>query len=241
MADQGAHADPFRQTGHARLEPADAAHYQVDPNAGLRGSIQGVDDLGIDQVVDLDHDSPFRPHCLVLDQLDQSRAQRRGRDEQLAIAALPAVAGEVVEQLGDVRSHIRVGGEQRDVLERAGSRRVVVARGDVRVTPDAFALLPHDEHQLGVCLEADQAVHDVDARSLERFGPLDIGLLVPRAFNSTSATTCLPDWAAVFSATAMGLSGPDVLYIETLIARTSLSRPACSAKASTDVTKESYG
>ena len=45
-------------------------------------------------------------------------ASRRcvGRDEQLAVLDLAAVAGEVVEQLGEVGAELGVGGEQAEVL-----------------------------------------------------------------------------------------------------------------------------
>ena len=48
--------------------------------------------------------------------LRSSGRRRDGRDEELAVLALPAVAGEVVEELGEVGAELRVGGEQADVL-----------------------------------------------------------------------------------------------------------------------------
>ena len=46
------------------------------------------------------------------------------------------------------------------------------------VPADAVALASDDEHGLGVRLEPDDAVHDVDARLLERSRPVDVRLLV---------------------------------------------------------------
>src|SRR6202158_1110020 len=105
-ADQGTDADSFRQPGHTRLEAADAAHDQSTPGAGLRRSVQRVDHFWIDKVVDFDHDSPFRLQSLVLDQLEHPGSKRRRSDEELAVFALAAVASEVVEELGDVCSHV---------------------------------------------------------------------------------------------------------------------------------------
>ena len=46
------------------------------------------------------------------------------------------------------------------------------------VAADAVGLVAHDEGGLGVHLQADEAVDDVDARRLQRLGPLDVGALV---------------------------------------------------------------
>ncbi len=56
--------------------------------------------------------------------------------------------------------------------------RVVVAGADVAVAADAVGLLAHDEQDLGVRLQPDEAVHDVHARLFEDAGPVDVRLLV---------------------------------------------------------------
>ncbi len=61
-----------------------------------------------------------------------------------------------------------------------------------------------------------------------------------RALSSTSATTCLPAWAASMSALTMGES-PEVRYSVCLIANTFGSAAACSMKRCTLVENESYG
>ena len=50
------------------------------------------------------------------------------------------------------------------------------------VAPDPVGFLAHDQQDLGVRLEADQAVHDVRARLLQHPGPFDVGLLVEARF-----------------------------------------------------------
>ena len=47
--------------GQAAAQAADAAHDQVDLHAGLRGAIQRVDDLRIDERVHLGDDPAARP------------------------------------------------------------------------------------------------------------------------------------------------------------------------------------
>ena len=64
-ADQGADADVLRQTGHPGLQAADAADDQVDVGPRLRGLVQGVDHVGVDQAVHLHDDATvraLRPH-----------------------------------------------------------------------------------------------------------------------------------------------------------------------------------
>ena len=51
-----------------------------------------------------------------------------GRDEQLAELLRPGEAGQVVEEVGDVRGDVLVGGEDADVLVEPRRQRVVVAR-----------------------------------------------------------------------------------------------------------------
>ena len=55
---------------------------------------------------------------------------------------------------------------------------VVVARAEVHVAADALAFAAHDEHDLGVRLEADEPVHHVHALALEGLGPADVALFV---------------------------------------------------------------
>ena len=57
---------------------------------------------------------------LPLDPLDDARAHAVRRDQQPPVRGLPAVAGEHVEQVGQVGGHLRVGGQQPEVLVDAG-------------------------------------------------------------------------------------------------------------------------
>ncbi len=84
----------------------------------------------------------------------------------------------MVEQLGQVVAELGVGRQDPDVFVRRGRLRVVVAGADVAVTADAVRLLAHDQQDLGVGLEADEAVHHVRARLFQHSGSLDVGLLV---------------------------------------------------------------
>ncbi len=115
---------------------------------------------------------------LPLDQLQHPGPQRGRRHQQLPVLDPPAVAGQVVEQVGQVGSQLRRRGQDADVLVHASRAGVVVAGADVAVAADAVALLAHDQGRLGMGLQPDQPVHHVHARFFERPGPPDVGRLV---------------------------------------------------------------
>ena len=89
-----------------------------------------------------------------------------------------AVAGEVVEEVGEVGAEVGVGGEQPEVFVGGRGLAVVVAGSDVAVAPDAVGFLANDEQHLGVGLQPDQPVHHVHARLFEHAGTFDVRLLV---------------------------------------------------------------
>ena len=122
---------------------------------------------------------PSAPNAAsLLDQLEQPRAQVARRHDERVVALVAAVAGEVVEQLGDVGADVDVAREDAEVLVEPGRLGVVVAGADVAVAAQLVAVVADDEHALGVGLQPDHAVHDVHAGALELLGPVDVGGLV---------------------------------------------------------------
>ena len=113
-----------------------------------------------------------------VDELDEARAERRRRHQQPAEAPLPAVAGEVVEEVGEVGAELGIAAEQPEVLVEARGLLVVVARADVAVAADAARLAAHHERGLGVGLQPDEAVDDVHPRLLQHPRPGDVRRLV---------------------------------------------------------------
>ena len=103
-----------------------------------------------------------------VDLLDQPLPQAERRHEELAKALRTPEAGDVVEEVGDVRGDLLVGGEETEVLVDPGGQRVVVARAEVDVAPERSALAAYDERRLRVDLEAREPVDDVDAGPLDR-------------------------------------------------------------------------
>ena len=176
-ADDRAHRDVLGQAGHAGAQAADAAHDEIDLGARRRRRVELVDHLGVDERVHLHRDLAAGMR-LAADELAQLVAQVHRRDEQPAVLARAAVAGEVVEQLREVGAEIGVAREHAEVFVGGRGLRVVVAGADVAVAADAVGLLAHDEQDLGVRLQPDEPVHDVRARLLEHAGPFDVRLLV---------------------------------------------------------------
>ncbi len=181
-AENRPHPDALRQAGHAGAQGADSPDDQIDVDAGPARPVERVDDVLIHNGVDLDLDHGGKPQSgvldLALDPLDDARPDAVRRDEEPPVARLAAVTSEHVEEIGQVRAHLGIGGEQTEILVRAGRLRVVVAGADVAVASQLPTLLAHDHRRLAVCLEPHEAVDDVAPRALQHPRPPDVGLLV---------------------------------------------------------------
>ena len=76
------------------------------------------------------------------------RAAVRGATSSRLYSVWLRVAGELVEQVGEVLADLLVGGEQPEVFVEPGRLGVVVAGAEVGVAAQPSALLPHDERSL---------------------------------------------------------------------------------------------
>ncbi len=95
-----------------------------------------------------------------------------------SIAGLTAVAGQIVEEIGEVGTEIGVRGEDTDVLVDSCRGLVVVPGPDVGIADDTVTFPAHDKCDLGVGLQPDDAVHDMHTGILETLRPLDVAFLV---------------------------------------------------------------
>ena len=84
----------------------------------------------------------------------------------------------MVEQLGDVGTDVDVAREDAEVLVDPGRVGVVVAGADVAVAAQLVAVVAHHQYAFRMGLQADHAVDDMDAGTLELFGPVDVVGLV---------------------------------------------------------------
>ena len=116
---------------------------------------------------------------LALDQREHSLVQAERRDGELACSCVGFE--KPVSKLKSSEASSPKSGPRREEAEvgvDARRRRVVVAGAEVHVAAHGVALAAHDERDLGVRLEADEAVDHVHAGPLERARPLDVVLLV---------------------------------------------------------------
>ena len=74
-----------------------------------------------------------RVAALLVDEPQKALAQVEGRDEQALELLLDRVAGQLVEEPGEVAADLVVDGEEAEVLVDAARLRVVVAGADVAV------------------------------------------------------------------------------------------------------------
>src|SRR4029077_9427833 len=98
--------------------------------------------------------------------------------EQLPPLVAFRIARQEVEQRARVLTEVWIGGEEAEVRIDPGGGGVVVAGGEMHVSPDAIGLAPHDERGLAVRLQAHDAVYDVNAGLLEGPRPRDVVSLV---------------------------------------------------------------
>ena len=115
---------------------------------------------------------------LALDLRDDRFVQAERRLQQAAQLRRLREARELQEQLVHVLADLVVAGEKAVVRVGARGARVVVAGAEVAVAANATGLAPDDQHQLGVRLVADHAVHDVRAGFLQAVRQLDVRFFV---------------------------------------------------------------
>src|SRR5467141_4399045 len=96
--DQGAHADSVGKARRAGPQGTQAPDDQVDLGPGLRCRVEGFDDFGVDQAVDLEDDpATARAGGFSPNHANDVRAQAYRRDQQTAESTLAAVTGQEVE------------------------------------------------------------------------------------------------------------------------------------------------
>lgn len=106
VVDDGDDADVLGETAQLGAQAADAAHDQVNPHARRAGRIQLLDELGVGEAVHLRDDTAPPAGARMLgfpaDALDEPIAQGARREQEVMESVRPRVAGEQIEQLGQV-------------------------------------------------------------------------------------------------------------------------------------------
>ena len=181
-ADHGLDANVFRQSGNSGPQAANAAHDQLDRNAGLRCFIQRIDNVGIDQRV---HLHPDRRRLAVSCEIgfaayvvENPVAQGQRRHRHFLDVARLGVTGDVIEDACGVAADGRVRREVRQVGVDPRRHRMIVAGPGVNVGRETSAFPAHHHRQLGVRLQFDEAVNHLHAGAFEIARPSDVGLFV---------------------------------------------------------------
>ena len=198
--------------GHAGTQTADAADDERDANARLARFVERADDVAVDELVALEDDAPVAVRLVAFhflaDVLENRGARRVGRNDELTVLRLGRITRHHVEEVGDVGANVVVRREQPVVRVDLRGRGVVVPRRNVHVALHAVRFATNDETKLGVDLEADEAVDDVDPRLFHLFGPVDVALFVKARLQFDDGRTCLPRRRASMRAATMGLLLP---------------------------------
>jgi hypothetical protein len=152
--DDGDDPDALRETGHAGSQAAHAAHDQVDLHARLTGEIKLLNDRGIDQAVHLREEPSRFAGAGVLgffaDVGEKVLAQPQRREQEVVEPLRPGVAGQKIEQLGQVPAKSFSASEKTEIAVYARSARVVISRRQMAVAPDAVGFLAHHQTHFAV-------------------------------------------------------------------------------------------
>src|ERR1044071_9858719 len=96
------HANIVRNAGQTRTQTADTSHDQIDRDAFLRSLIKRANHFRVGKTVQLGNNSAGTSGAMMFDlafnQTDHSYPQMDRRDKELAIVALPGIAGEKIEE-----------------------------------------------------------------------------------------------------------------------------------------------
>ena len=114
--------------------------------------------------------------CLAADEAEKTFGHGERRDQQRAVVVDLGVGGEVVEDHVHALGDLRIAGEQAEVGVEARGDGVVVAGAEMAVAAgDAVFVAAHEQGQLAVGLEADDAVEDLHAGVFHAARPADVG------------------------------------------------------------------
>ncbi len=176
------HLDILRLALNAGQQAADATHQQADAHAGTAGLGQAGEHVAVGQRIELHENLALATgldlHDLAVDQVQDALLEAGRRDQQVVVLALQVADQHIFKEARRIRADIRVGRHQAEVGVLLGGLFVVVAGADLRDILDVPAVLPGDQADLGVHLEALDAVGDGAAGLLQALRPVDVVFLV---------------------------------------------------------------
>ena len=162
---------------------AHAAHDKIDLHTGLAGAdrVSSMTAL-IDETVHFRNDPRgFTGTGLFgfsSNQSDKVFPQADRRQRQMMKFLWPGIARQQVKKLGEILAKAFSTSKESDIAIDSARADVVVAGGEVAITPNAVGFLPDYEADFAMGLIADQSIDHVSAYFFERSGPGDIRLLI---------------------------------------------------------------
>lgn len=189
-AHNGDDADVVGDAGNLGAETADAADDEINFDACLACPVEGNNTGLVHKGVEFEGKVSVAVGLLPLDlavdscdDLFSHGSHGAVGDEEFAVAGLFRVAGQGVEEVGDVCPDVWVAGEHGEVGVDPCGGCVVVSCAHVSVDFEFVVLFAADDHaHLCMDLEADDAVDDVNSRTFKGACPFYIILLVEACF-----------------------------------------------------------
>src|SRR5205823_3005692 len=139
----------FADARQAGPERANAPANEVDLDAGLARSIEGLHDGRLQEAIDLGDDASRFAGALIrrflLDLVEHERLQAAGGDYQLLPLRQLAIAGQIVEEGGGVVAEVGIASEEAEVGVDAGGELVIVSGRKMDVAADAVLFAAHHQ------------------------------------------------------------------------------------------------
>ena len=156
-ADDAEDADTAADTAQAGDKSALAANDEINFDAGLRGTIEGLNHGRIEKRVEFRDDASGVAAAGVarftVNEGDTGFGEIGRRDKERLVMRLLGVSGEEVEKVVDGRRDAFIAREETKVRVKARRGRIVVAGTEVRVAADfSVGIVPDDEREFCVSL-----------------------------------------------------------------------------------------
>ena len=177
-SEDAADADVLALARDTRDEATDAPDHEVYLHAGLRGLVEGLDDVGVDQAVHLREDgrlpAVLRRRGFRIDEVDDAAMEMERRHQEVLELRLGQIPRQDVEEQAHVGRDFLVGREQGEVRVEPRGLGIVVAGAEMGIATETALFLAHHQAGLAMGLQAREAIDDVGAGFLQLAGPFDV-------------------------------------------------------------------
>ena len=166
-----------------RAQTADAANNEINLYSCVARTIESLDDLYISNRVDFDCDASVGAKArFVVNKSAYRRTKMLWGDDQFFVALVMAVSGQMVKQMRDVISDLRIAREESDVFVHPRCFGVVIASTNVGVSANTIIVVAHNKHTLAVYFQTCHAIDNMYSCTFECFCPCHIDCFVKARF-----------------------------------------------------------